>query len=46
MRIVIIGGTGQIGPAVAWDLARDPEVETRYGEDPAASIRRLTSVPP
>lgn len=26
MRIVVFGGSGKIGSAVAWDLARDPEV--------------------
>lgn len=26
MRIVIFGGSGKIGSAVAWDLARDPDV--------------------
>lgn len=27
MRILVFGGSGKIGSAVAWDLARDPEVE-------------------
>jgi len=26
MRILVLGGSGKIGSAVAWDLARDPEV--------------------
>ncbi len=27
MRILVFGGSGTIGSAVAWDLARDPDVE-------------------
>lgn len=27
MKIVVFGGSGKIGRAAAWDLARDPEVE-------------------
>jgi lysine 6-dehydrogenase len=27
MKIVVLGGSGKIGRAAAWDLARDPEVE-------------------
>ena len=27
MKIVVFGGSGKIGSAVAWDLAKDPEVE-------------------
>ncbi|HKQ62350.1 MAG TPA: saccharopine dehydrogenase C-terminal domain-containing protein [Candidatus Polarisedimenticolaceae bacterium] len=27
MKIVVFGGSGRIGSAVAWDLARDPEIE-------------------
>lgn len=27
MRIIVFGGSGRIGRAVAWDLARDPAVE-------------------
>ena len=38
MKIIVFGGTGKIGAAVAWDLVREDSPSKRVGAAPASRV--------